>query len=175
MTKEELWGYVKIIQKEYKKDYPGATLTAAFAQLQDIPVACLRSSLDTVMLQHTTLPPMQRIVDATKAEYAKRRREEAEEREHQAAKEKREFEQGQQKAFREDSGIAKQTVLLVRAMLAGKITRAQALEGIRHLDASYPSAGFATAGASLSNYYEKEGKALDRPCGLHQFGPEDQL
>jgi hypothetical protein len=161
MKKEELWEFIKIIQKEYKKEYPRATLTAAFAQLQDIPVACLRSSLDTVMLQHTSLPPMQRIIAATVTEYEKRKREEIEDREHQAAREKKEFSDGQQKAFKADNGIAQKTVALVRAMMGGLITRAQYLEGIRHLDNGFPTAGFATAGGELHRYYEANNLELN--------------
>lgn len=161
MTKEDLWGFIKLIQKEYKKDYPSATLSVAYAQLQDIPVACLKSSLDSVMLQHTTLPPMQRIVDATKAEYAKRRREEIEDREHQAAEEKKQYERGLEKAFKSPDGIAQKTTQLVMAMLAGKITRQEYLEGIRHLDNLYPSAGFANEGQKLKAHYETNNLELN--------------
>lgn len=165
MTKEELWGFVKILQFEYKKTYPGATLSAAFTQVQDIPVACLRAALDGVMLQHTSLPPMQKIVDATRAEYAKRQREEIEDRERQAAREKREIAEGQAKAFKEDTGIAKDSLLVIRAMLSGKLTRGEALEGMRHLDSKYPSAGFAAEGSKLKNYYDREGLDMAKPCG----------
>lgn len=88
-------------------------------------------------------------------------------REEDAAREKEEARQGMAKAFHDPKQIAKQSLLLIRAIHDGKITRGQMLEQLRALDAMHPGAGFATTGAKLAQHYERKNLALDRVPNPH--------
>jgi hypothetical protein len=161
MTIEEYREFVKIIKDYYKKDYPKEALNRAWPQIKDEPTKAIFNAVDRLMLENTNnLPPLQRVVDLVRQEGAKIRQAEIVEREEVAREEKKSFERGQERAFKEDSGIAKKTVSLVQDMLAGKKTRGEYLEGIRDLDKNFPHAGFATAGGQLKNYYENNSLPL---------------
>ena len=165
MTKSEFFDYVKMLQASYKKPYPQPGLAPAFAQLADLPCDIMPPVIDAITLQHTTLPPLQKLVDLALQEYRRRQERQTADREHEAAEDKEQYRRGQAKAFAENTGVARDSLLLIRAILARKTTRGQTLEGVRHLDQLYPRAGFATEGGKLSRFYQGRGADLEEVAG----------
>ena len=171
MTTEEYREFVRLIHTYYKKDYPKEALNRAWPHLKDEPSKAMYNAIERLMLENTSsMPPLQRVIDVTRQEGAKIRQSAIVERERVAAEEKKAFEQGQEKAFKDTSGIARKTVELVQDMLAGKKTRQQFLDGVRELDRKFPAAGFATEGGKLANYYERNGLDLGGKPRQEEYG-----
>lgn len=165
MNFEEYRQLIHIVQGEYKSKYGTKAATLAFERIKDCTSAQLGRAVDKVVTAHTHLPPIDRIVTATLAEQEKDKQSAIIEREDDAARDKREMQQGTYRAFQEDKGCAKAALMVIRAMLTGKMTRWEALDAIRKMDSLYPSAGFATEGAKLAGHYEKHGMNPADRCG----------
>jgi len=117
------------------------------------------------------LPPAQRLVDECIKHSNLIKAKATAEREQQAAIERRENQKKENFLTREQTTeIGKNTCQLILAHLEGLIDRNQYIEGIRHLDALYPTAGFAAAGQSMIDTFQRRGWknfALFHPSGLH--------
>lgn len=162
MTQEEYRGFVRSLHTHYQKEYPRESLNRVWPKIKDQPAMAMFNAVDRLMLENTnSMPPLQRIIDVVIQEGDKIRQNQIAKREDEAAAEKKQFERGQQKAFSENSDIAKKSIYLIQAMLSDKLTRGEYLEGIRHLDNLYPSAGFAAEGAKLRRFYDDSGLSLD--------------
>lgn len=165
MENTDFVGFIKLMQDEYGAAYGANAVRLAWDKLKTCNKKSMLGAMDKVMLSNTHLPPLDRIISETLRIEQEVRAQEVVGREIEAQREKEAFRHGQAKAFGGDKGIAKQTLLLVRGILSGKVSRGQALEGMRHLDQAYPQAGFATSGAMLSNWYAKSELSLSKPCG----------
>lgn len=161
MTKAEFWGYAKMMQAEYRKEYPKNLLASAFAKVEHVPAVVLSSALDSVMLRHNNLPSLQTIIDATLSEYGKRQREAIAAREADAKEEKKKYDKGTRKAFH-SGGIAKDSMTVILGLLSGKISRGEFMEGVGHLNNKYPSAGFDVTGGKMKNLYADKGLDLQQ-------------
>lgn len=165
MTSKEFSGYVGLMQNEYGKAYGLNAARLAFEQIGHCSAKALGRAVDKLMLGATMLPPLQRVIDETLKAERELALDEARRREEEARTEKEEFRRGQAAVFGAKSGMEQKTLLLIRGMLSGRITRAAALEGMRQLDRLYPSAGFATEGQRLAMHYEGAGLDPNGMCG----------
>jgi hypothetical protein len=166
MKREEFDHYLGVIHKYYGKAYPHEAIARAWPNIKEEEGKALMLACDRIILENSLhMPPIQRFIDLVKQEGAKISKAVILEREDQTAQEKREMAEAQRKAFSQDSGLGKMSMLLILPLLSGKITRKTFLEGLRHLDTKFPRAGFATEGSKMQLYYEKQGLSLDKCPG----------
>lgn len=167
MTNVEFAGYIAEIEKFYSKTIPKEAKTRAWERMHHEPVKAFYRAIDRMMMEHTGyMPPMSKIIEITAEEGRKIKQEEALTRENEAKREKEEFRQGQARAFKDDSQIAKQTLMLMRAIYTRKITRNQIVEHIAKLDMLHPKAGFMEHTAELKKFYVDRQLPMDKEPGV---------
>lgn len=152
MTIREFDGFIGILESAYNRKYPAPAKKLAFDRLESVDKKSLEEAINRLMLESSTLPPLQRVIDATERENKNAQDRQISEREKQAQREKDEFRHGQAQAFGKDSGIAYESTRLIKFILASSGTpeeNEKILNGIRYMDKKYPHAGWATTGARM--------------------------
>lgn len=172
MIEKEYRGSIGLLQESYRGAYPLEAVKRAWPQVKDCGMAAMNKAIDRLMLNHTHLPPLQRLIDeATRAEQEIRTTA-AKEREQEATRDKNQHQQAQGNLARpnaQETDIGKRTCQLVRALMIGKITRQEYLDGLLHLDRLYPAAGFAAEANRIRMRYEANGLPLGKVAGSEVF------
>lgn len=143
--------------------YPRPAVDAIFPEFAALDEESLRRGFRALVKWHTIKKPSLGVyLDACQKEQKRLQAEEINAQRKEDDREKEEFARGQAKSF-QDTEIAVKTWTLIRALLEGKITRRQNLEGLRHLDNLFPRAKFALIGSQLQDWYDQKGFDLDQP------------
>jgi hypothetical protein len=159
MTEKEYRGYIDLMQDSYRGSYPAEVVKRAWKEIGACSTKAMNAAIDTLLLNHTYLPSMQRVIDeALRAEKAVRS-EAAVKREQESTKDKHLHQQAQANLARpgaQKTEIGKLTCTLVLGLASGRITRQTFLDGLLHLDKLYPAAGFATEANRIRMRYERQ-------------------
>lgn len=160
MEKNEYAAMIGMIQQEYSSQYGQSAVAAAWGQVKDCERNDMFKALDSVFLSNTHLPSLQKVIAATIDEKNKRISASIAVREERSVSEKREYERGTTKSITDDRAVVRDTMIAIRSLLAGNITRGEYLDSIRHLDSLYPRAGFSSSGGRLASFYSSRGLSL---------------
>jgi hypothetical protein len=153
------------LQVAYGKKYPIGTHQRISKGINSYPSEALRHALEALTLNNNYLPTAQHIIDEVGKQSKRILDNAAVDREISAKAEKEEFRRGAAKAFSEESGIGKESCMLVQAAMSGLMPRRKFLEGIKHLDTKYPNAGFDVVGGKIQQRYKERGYRMDKPSG----------
>jgi len=159
MTRQYIDQMVKAIEGMYNRSYSDPAKQILFRDLEGEPNEVAVPLMRKLESDFTTLPVPVTLVKTIKEISASIR-------ESRASQEKRQMEVAVNNTLNPRAdGLAKNTVMLVRALMSGKITRQKYLDGIRKLDGMYPHAGFAASGNRIQENYHRLGVDLEKPPG----------
>lgn len=162
------------VGKYFNGIYQPIVLEDIWPDCQKEPDDAMRNAYRRIRLEFNSKPTPARVRDLVQEEGRKIREAQIVRREESADAEKGQYAAGTAKAFQADAAVAQRSLLVIRAMIERKITRERALEGVRHLDAEFPAAGFAKAGYRLQDFYKQRNMPLDRICGTSIRGSSDE-
>jgi len=146
MKKEHAIEAIKTIEMMFARDYPRAARERLAQDLEGESAEDVRDALKALERTFTTQPApvvFLRLVRDTAGAKADR----------QQARERERFTPGDPDAYKVFQAMS-------RLFFSGRASRAQILQKIREVDQMKPTAGWATCGASLQDYYQRKGMDL---------------
>ncbi|MDW7644086.1 MAG: hypothetical protein SCI25_03490 [Desulfuromonadales bacterium] len=160
MKKEHALEAVKTIEMMFARDYPRAARERLAQDLEGEAAEDARDALKTLERTFTSQPApivFLRMVREAGAARADRQ---------QAQRTRERFTPGDPDSYKVFQSMH-------RLFFSGKATRAQILQKIKEVDRMKPTAGWATCGQSLADYYQRKGMDLTSAPGAaisHRVG-----
>ena len=156
MDKNQFKEFLEIVGFMFNHSYSNEAGAWVWEQVKDCPDEALHTVMKNLERDGNLYPPKPKEIVAKVKEIATLQREA------QARRDKREYEQGTAEAVSETGKrIAKCTSALLTAYLSGKLTRGAYLDKLRELNGIFPNIGFDRSGMMTEKHFEKHGLDKD--------------